>query len=198
MENKSSNITEVQLGKMHFILEFEASSTSTETAYDKVKKLILNHATDTKLYCRLSRDDELEGDSNSIKNQKAILKKYADDNELTNAKFVELVTKTNTKAAERAIRENKKEYEQATARTSKLDSFIQKLFEDNAEGKISDERFTKMTATYGAEQRDLQECVKVLEAIIADAKEKTANVDSFLEIVHRYTDIQELDKEKMA
>ena len=31
----------------------------------------------TALYCRLSRDDELEGDSNSIKNQKAILSKYA-------------------------------------------------------------------------------------------------------------------------
>lgn len=28
----------------------------------------------TALYCRLSRDDELQGDSNSIKNQKAILK----------------------------------------------------------------------------------------------------------------------------
>ena len=31
----------------------------------------------TALYCRLSRDDELIGDSNSIKNQKAILEKYA-------------------------------------------------------------------------------------------------------------------------
>lgn len=34
----------------------------------------------TALYCRLSRDDELQGESNSIVNQKAILKKYADDN----------------------------------------------------------------------------------------------------------------------
>ena len=33
----------------------------------------------TALYCRLSRDDDLEGDSNSIKNQKAILSKYAQD-----------------------------------------------------------------------------------------------------------------------
>ncbi|MBS1479888.1 MAG: recombinase, partial [Christensenellaceae bacterium] len=30
----------------------------------------------TALYCRLSRDDELQGDSNSIVNQKAILSKY--------------------------------------------------------------------------------------------------------------------------
>ncbi|WP_123054414.1 hypothetical protein [Clostridium sp. JN-1] len=32
----------------------------------------------TALYCHLSRDDELQGDPNSIKNQKTILKKYAD------------------------------------------------------------------------------------------------------------------------
>ena len=30
----------------------------------------------TALYCRLSRDDELAGESNSIKNQKSILSKY--------------------------------------------------------------------------------------------------------------------------
>ena len=41
----------------------------------------------TALYCRLSRDDELQGDSNSIKNQKAILQKYADDNGFTNTQF---------------------------------------------------------------------------------------------------------------
>lgn len=38
----------------------------------------------TALYCRLSRDDELQGDSNSIINQKAILQKYADDNGFRN------------------------------------------------------------------------------------------------------------------
>ena len=31
----------------------------------------------TAIYCRLSRDDEQAGESNSIVNQKAILKKYA-------------------------------------------------------------------------------------------------------------------------
>ena len=41
----------------------------------------------TALYCRLSRDDELQGDSNSILNQKAILQKYADDNGFGNTMF---------------------------------------------------------------------------------------------------------------
>ena len=41
----------------------------------------------TALYCRLSRDDELQGDSNSIVNQKAILSKYAKVNGFKNPLF---------------------------------------------------------------------------------------------------------------
>ena len=41
----------------------------------------------TALYCRLSQDDMLDGESNSITNQKAILKKYADDNGFTNTVY---------------------------------------------------------------------------------------------------------------
>ena len=41
----------------------------------------------TALYCRLSRDDEQLGESNSIKNQKSILSKYAKDNNFINTKF---------------------------------------------------------------------------------------------------------------
>ena len=41
----------------------------------------------TALYCRLSQDDMLDGESNSITNQKAILQKYAEDNGLPNPTF---------------------------------------------------------------------------------------------------------------
>lgn len=41
----------------------------------------------TALYCRLSRDDELQGDSNSIVNQKNILSKYAKDNGFKNLQY---------------------------------------------------------------------------------------------------------------
>ena len=41
----------------------------------------------TALYCRLSRDDELQGDSNSIVNQKNILSKYAKENGYKNLQF---------------------------------------------------------------------------------------------------------------
>ena len=49
----------------------------------------------TALYSRLSRDDELQGDSNAIVNQKAILRKYAEDNGFPNCEyFVEMLTTT--------------------------------------------------------------------------------------------------------
>lgn len=57
-----------------------ASGKHTQTATIDTTKF-------TALYCRLSRDDELAGDSNSIVNQKAILKKYADDNGFLNTEF---------------------------------------------------------------------------------------------------------------
>ena len=41
----------------------------------------------TALYCRLSQDDMLPGESNSITNQKAILKKYAEDNGFCNTVY---------------------------------------------------------------------------------------------------------------
>ena len=37
------------------------------------RQLIQDNDKFTALYCRLSRDDELQGDSNSIRNQKTIL-----------------------------------------------------------------------------------------------------------------------------
>ncbi|MEQ3216149.1 recombinase family protein [Hominifimenecus microfluidus] len=41
----------------------------------------------TVLYCRLSQEDDLHGESNSIVNQKAILKKYADDQNFSNTMY---------------------------------------------------------------------------------------------------------------
>lgn len=41
----------------------------------------------TALYCRLSRDDGMEGDSNSVQNQKRLLTKYAKENQFQNTRF---------------------------------------------------------------------------------------------------------------
>ena len=46
VDSVKTKTTEVQLGNTHFIIEYEASQTATETAYDKVKGLILSHSKD--------------------------------------------------------------------------------------------------------------------------------------------------------
>ncbi len=52
-----------------------------------MKKKQPNNQRITALYARLSRDDEKEGISGSIQNQKAILEKFASDNRLPNPRF---------------------------------------------------------------------------------------------------------------
>ena len=57
--------------------------------------------------------------------------------------FVELVTKQNEKELNRLMRNSNKELVQAKERIKKLDSIMQRLYEDNISGKLSDERFQK-------------------------------------------------------
>ena len=77
----------------------------------------------------------------------------------------------------------------------KLDLLIQRLYEDNVDGKVSDERFTKLTATYENEQSVLTARMKELQAVVAKESETAANVNGFLSIVRKYTDIPELTSE---
>ena len=109
--------------------------------------------------------------------------------------FLQMVTQKTKTALDKSLRENKRELEQATQRIRKLDEIIQRLYEDNIEGKISDERFTKMTANYEAEQNTLEQRVAELRASIATEKESALNADHFLSLVRKYTEIPELTAE---
>ena len=109
--------------------------------------------------------------------------------------FVELLTKKNERDLNRHLRDSTRELEQAMQRIAKLDGIIQRLYEDNLDGKISDVRFAKMTATYEQEQKDLEARVTVLREAIARAKVQRLNIDSFLAQVKKYTEIKELDAE---
>ena len=82
-----------------------------------------------------------------------------------------------------------------TSRLAKLDTIIQRLYEDNIDGKISDERFSRMPTTYEEEQKQLESRSAELQHFIDSSKEQRLNVDSFLSLVKRYTDITELTAE---
>jgi hypothetical protein len=111
------------------------------------------------------------------------------------SEFVELLTKKNEKELNRQLRDSNRELEQAMQRITKLDGIIQRLYEDNLDGKISDERFARMTATYEQEQKDLEAKVTTLREVIAKAKLHRLNIDSFLAQVKKYTEVKELDAE---
>ena len=106
--------------------------------------------------------------------------------------FVRLATKQSKEEMNRSLRDGKRELEQATARMQKLDAIIQRLYEDNIDGKISDDRFAKMTASYEQEQAELEARIVELRDLMDEAKAKSDGIDSFLKIVRGRTEITEL------
>ncbi len=106
-----------------------------------------------------------------------------------------MIAKKSQEEMNRSLRDDRRELEQAQNCILRLDEIIRHLYEDNIEGKISDERFVRMSATYKEEQRTLESRVTELKASIASEQEQSANADSFLSIVRKYTDILELAPE---
>lgn len=99
---------------------------------------------------------------------------------------MEIVSKNSNKLLEQKINESKKEVEQSQARLTKLDLYIQRLYEDNVEGKVSDEQFIKMSSNYEREQSTLTARIKELQSIIKNEQEKVANTNSFLNLLLQY------------
>lgn len=63
------------------------TGTTVLSAGSKKEDLDMNQQQITALYCRLSNEDDLEGESNSIQNQRALLQHYAETHGFTNTRF---------------------------------------------------------------------------------------------------------------
>ena len=111
------------------------------------------------------------------------------------SEFAELLAKKNERDLNRQFRECIRELEQATQRITELDSIIQRPYEDDLDGKISDDRFDKMTSAYEQEQKDLQSRVIALRETLSKAKAQRLNIDFFLAQARKYTEVKELDAE---
>lgn len=102
------------------------------------------------------------------------------------------------KSAEESKKElsaKKRELEKSKRRISELNGIFKKLYEDRVSGKLSDERFEILSRDYEGEQATLSVRVQQLEQEIESYTEKAVNVERFLKIVDRYTDIKELTPE---
>ena len=81
----------------------------------------------------------------------------------------------------------------ADTRIAELDRIISRLYEDNVIGKLSDERFIKMSHDYELEQSNLESMAEVLRKDLKQQEQQKTNVKAFIAAVKKYTDLQELD-----
>lgn len=109
--------------------------------------------------------------------------------------FIEMVSNKSKQDSDKLLKYSRKELETAKERIDKLDNIIIHLYEDNVEGKISDDRFKKLTDAYETEQASLTEKIKALEATINITNEEFTNIESFIKLVKKYTNIEKLDCE---
>ena len=80
-------------------------------------------------------------------------------------------------------------------RSKEIDRIIQKLYEDNLLGKISDERFVKLSQSYEEEQKQLQTSISDLTEKLAKQQEDSLNISKFMTIISKYTELPELTVE---
>ena len=76
-----------------------------------------------------------------------------------------------------------------------LDHLFRKLYEDNALGRLSDQQFTFMVSGYDDEKAALVEKTRGLEKEVSTVTERRDDVGRFVQIVRKYTDVQELSYE---
>lgn len=77
-------------------------------------------------------------------------------------------------------------------RSKEIDNIIQKLYEDNLLGKISDERFVKLSQSYEEEQKQLQTSISDLTEKLAKQQEDNLNISKFMARISKYTELPEL------
>ena len=108
------------------------------------------------------------------------------------ARFMKLLIEQNEDGDRRRNAAKKKELEAAEKRIAELSAIFKRLYEDSVAGRISDERFTELSADYEAEQKELKERAARLREELSKAQEATANAEKFMNVVRRHTTIEEL------
>jgi len=111
------------------------------------------------------------------------------------AEFVKQIREASEVRQVETAKSHKRRMAKEQKRVAELNKLIRKIYEDNASGRLTDERFDKMYADYEAEQSGLKEKITRLTEKIGTAQEGKENIGYFLELVKQYTDISELTSE---
>ena len=107
-------------------------------------------------------------------------------------RFVRLVMDKSQQEQKRDTTAKRKTVSKHKQRIDEIDLLIERLYQDNVSGKVPDERYMKMSAKFEAEQAELIQSYDALEAELAEQERQNVNVDKFLSVVRRYTEIEKL------
>ena len=106
--------------------------------------------------------------------------------------FLKEVIGHSRQAEETERRLKEKELKSLLARDDELDGLFEHIYEDNVSGKLSDDRFAKMSRRYEEEQKELSEKIKKLRSEIEKQNSRAASTDMFVSIVRKYTRARKL------
>ena len=109
--------------------------------------------------------------------------------------FVQMIMDSDMRQRNRELSQKKKRLVEIQKRIGELDTIFQRIYEDNIIGKLSDERFMKMSKGYEDEQHTLQTEANEIQSELQQEEKKSVDVKRFLAIVKKYTDLTELTPE---
>ena len=106
--------------------------------------------------------------------------------------FVKAVIGHSQQAEQTDRKLKEKELRTLLARDEELDGLFERIYEDNVSGKLSDDRFAKMSRRYEDEQKELAEKIKKLRSEIEKQSSRSMTTDMFIGLVRKYTRAREL------
>lgn len=109
--------------------------------------------------------------------------------------FVEFINKKSSSENRRELNAKTNELSKLEKRNTELNALFKRLYEDNVLGKITNEQFRMLSDGYNAEQRTIAEQIPLLQKQIEDLKASSTNVERFVMISNKYTDLQTLTPE---
>lgn len=98
------------------------------------------------------------------------------------------------KSEKENVRQAERELKRANKRLSELDRLFAKLYEEHVNGKVNERNYNSLSATYEAEQNELESRIAELNAAIKTERENDENAVNFVDLIKQYTDIDELSQ----
>ena len=106
--------------------------------------------------------------------------------------FVKAVIGHSQQAEQTDRKLKEKELQTLLARDEEVDGLFERIYEDNVSGKLSDDRFAKMSRRYEDEQKELAEKIKKLRSEIEKQSSRFMTTDMFIGLVRKYTRARKL------